>query len=115
MFPEFASFFNKGRGRSIMISGFIVQHNESNVFMLDDYEWLRAVTVYPELEVDDDILNYFPRSANAWIEPKKDNYFDNAVILRQFERLLKLIKFKKSFVDHKVEILPYLRVNIGMQ
>ena len=105
MFPELATFFNKGKGRSIMVSSFLVQHNESDVFVLNDDEWLNAVAVYPELEVDDDALNYFPRSANAWKEPKKDNYFDNAIILRQFERLLKLIKFKKMFEVHKIEIL----------
>jgi hypothetical protein len=63
------------------------------------------VSVYPELNSDDDFLNYFLRSANAWIEPKKDNYFDNTIILRQFERLLQLIKFKKSYVDHQIIIL----------
>ena len=59
-----------------MVSSFIVQHNDLDVFILNDAEWFNAVAVYPELEVDDDVLNYFPRSANAWIEPKKDNYFD---------------------------------------
>lgn len=105
MFPEFAPFFNKGRGRSLMISSFIVQHNESKVFALNESEWSNAIKVYPDLEVEDDFINYFPRSANAWIEPKKDNYFDNSIILRQFERLLKLIKFKNVFVNHKIEIL----------
>ena len=102
LFPKFISFFNKGRGRSIMISGFIVQHSESDIFMLDEDEWNQTVSVYPELNSADDFLNYFPRSANAWIETKKDNYFDNTVILRQFERLLQLIKFKKSYVDHRI-------------
>ena len=74
MFPELVSFFNKGRGRSIMISGFIAQHSQSDVFILDEEEWRQAVSVYPELNSDDEIMNYFPRSANAWIEPKKDNY-----------------------------------------
>jgi hypothetical protein len=73
--------------------------------MLDEQEWIQAVTAYPELNSDDELLNYFPRSANAWIEPKKDNYFDNSIILRQFERLLKLIKFKKSYVDNQIVIL----------
>ena len=82
MFPELITFFNKGRGRSIMISGFIAQHSKLDVFMLDEDEWNQAVSVYPELNSDDDFLNYFPRSANAWIEPKKDNYFDNTAILR---------------------------------
>jgi hypothetical protein len=91
MFPELVSFFNKGRGRSIMISGFIAQQSESDIFMLDEQEWIQTVTAYPELNSDDELLNYFPRSANAWFEPKKENYFDNSIIIRQFERLLKLI------------------------
>jgi hypothetical protein len=95
MFPELVAFFNKGRGRSIIISGFIAQHSESDIFMLDEQE----------LNSNEDLLNYFSRSANAWIEPKKDNYFDNSIILRQFERLFKQIKFKKSYVDHQTEIL----------
>jgi hypothetical protein len=100
MFPELVSFFNKGRGRSIMLSGFIAQQSESDIFMLDEQEWIQTVTAYPELNSDDELLNYFPRSANSWFEPKKDNYFDNSIILRRFERLLKLFKFKKSYVDH---------------
>jgi hypothetical protein len=105
MFPELVSFFNKGRGRSIMLSGFIAQQSESDIFMLDEQEWIQTVTAYPELNSDDELLNYFPRSANSWFEPKKDNYFDNSIILRRFERLLKLIKFKKSYVDHQIEKL----------
>lgn len=105
MFPDLAPFFNKGRGRSIMVSGFIVQHSECDVFLLDEEEWREAIKKFPEFNEEDKFLNYFPRSANAWIEPKKDNYFDNEIILRQFERLLKLIEFKKSFADHQIEIL----------
>ena len=46
MFPELATFFNKGKGRSIMVSSFIVQHNELDVFILNDAEWFNAVAVY---------------------------------------------------------------------
>jgi hypothetical protein len=49
MFPELATFFTKGKGRSIMVSSFIVQHNEFDVFILNDGEWFNAVAVYPEL------------------------------------------------------------------
>ena len=73
--------------------------------MLDEQEWIQAVTAYPELNSDDELLNYFPRSANSWFEPKKDNYFDNSIILRQFERLLKLFKFKKSYVDFQYSLI----------
>lgn len=60
---------------------------------------------YPNLDDDDDLINYYPRSANAWIEPKKDNYFDNNAILRQFKRLFILIKFKRQLKDCGIEIL----------
>ena len=64
-----------------------------------------AIIAHPELLESDPILNYFPKSANAWIEPKKDNYFDNLIIIRQFERLFILLKFKKDFYNHKIEVL----------
>ena len=54
-----------------MVSAFIVQHNESDVFDLVESEWSNAIKAYPDLEVEDDFINYFPRSANAWIESKK--------------------------------------------
>ena len=102
LFPNMAQFFNKGRGRSIMVSQF---HNTTDIFKLSESEWERAVADHPELEKEDEILNYYPRSANAWIEPKKDNYFDNKVILRQFERLFILLKYKEDFKDFEFEIL----------
>jgi hypothetical protein len=48
-----------------MISGFIDQHSEADVFMLDEDEWNQAVSVYSELNSDDYFLNYFQSSANA--------------------------------------------------
>ena len=39
------------------------------------------------------------------MEPKKDCYIDNESILFQFERLFKLLKFKKDFEGHKFEII----------
>jgi len=104
IFPERAPFFNKGRGRSIMISLFMVSHNEFSIFELDEDEFKLAVETHPELnEVEQ--LNYFSRSANAWIEPRKDNYIDNEQILKQFERLFILLRFKKAFENHEVEII----------
>jgi transposase len=50
-------------------------------------------------------MKYYSQSANSYIEPKKDSYFNNEIILRQFERLFKLVKFKKSFYHHDIEIL----------
>jgi len=52
---------------------------------------------HPELSEKSSILNFFERSANAYIEPKKDNYFDSDTIIKQCERLFKLVKFKKAF------------------
>lgn len=106
MFPGLMNFlFNKGRGRSIMISMFIVQHHSGDIFELNQKEWENALKKYPELNQKDDFLNFFPRSANAWIEPKKDNYFDNRVILQQFERFFKLMQFKEEFKGCEIEIL----------
>ena len=60
---------------------------------------------HPELSEKSSILTFFERSANAYIEPKKDNYFDSDTIIKQFERLFKLVKFKKIFHNHNIEIL----------
>lgn len=105
LFPSLAPFFNKGRGRSVMLSFFIVQHDEVDLLTLNADEWNNAVRAYPELLVEDEIINYLPRSANAWIEPKKDNYFDNEVILRQFKRLFIILKFKKQFENCQFDII----------
>ena len=105
LFAGMEPFLSKGRGRSIMVSAFIVQHTNTDVFELDEDEWQEAIKADPQLATNDEFLNYFPRSANAWIEPKKDNYFDNTIILRQFERLFRLIKFKKLYRNHQIEIL----------
>ncbi len=34
-----------------------------------------------------------------------DPYFDNSIILLQFERLLKLLKFKEIYHNHKIKAL----------
>ena len=88
-----------------MLSMFIVQHETFDTFSLSEFEWKEAVNKYPELEYEDEILNFYPKSADSWIEPKKDNYFDSKVILRQFERLFKLLKFKKEFKGSEIEII----------
>jgi hypothetical protein len=104
-FAGLEPFFSKGRGRSIMVSKFIAQHPSVDIVTLSEKEWQNAVSQHPELEDSDPILNYYPRSANAWIEPKKDNYFDNKVILRQFERLFIILKYKEEFKDCEIEVL----------
>ena len=80
-----------------MLSLFIVQHNQCQVFQLSEEEYENALRHYPQLENADNQLNFFPFSANAWITPKKDCYFDNETILKQFERLFLLLKFKEAF------------------
>ena len=104
-FAGFEPFFNKGRGRSIMVSAFIAMHSDVDVFSLNEEEWIKACENHPELLEEDPFLNYYPRSANVWIEPKKDTYFDNKIILKQFERLFILLKFKGAFNDHLIEII----------
>ena len=44
-------------------------------------------------------------SANAWIEPKKDNYLDNQQIQKQFERLFIMLNYKRSFENHQTEVI----------
>ena len=57
------------------------------------------ITDHPEFNEQGSVLNYYPRSAKAWIEQIKENYFDNNVILRKFERLFILLKYKEEFKD----------------
>ena len=42
-FPGHEPFFNKGRGRSIMVSGFLVQYDSLDVFKLSEEEWKNAI------------------------------------------------------------------------
>jgi hypothetical protein len=88
-----------------MMSLFIVQHDELEIFELNEEEYDLALVKYPSLNNNEGFLNYYPRSANAWIEPKKDNYFDNEVILKQFERLFQLLEFKECFKNSQIEII----------
>ena len=104
IFPESAPLFNKGRGRSMMLSFFTVCSDESSIFQLSESEWNEAVKFQPELN-DDGNMNFFPRSASAWIEPGKDNYFNNEDILFQFKRLFLLLKYKKGYENFDIEIL----------
>ena len=101
---KFAVFFNKGHGKKLMHSSFLVQHPTEPLFRLSESEWEETTKKYPELE-DDCNLEYHPRSADAFIEPGKDNYFDNSTILSQFERLFKMTQFKKSFLNHQIEVI----------
>lgn len=96
-------FYNKGRGRSIMVSDFIVQHPTCPFFELSQVEWVKAIQKYPELNQDKS--KYLDRSATRLIELNGVNYFDKETILEQFERLFKLLEFKEEFFYHDIEIL----------
>lgn len=102
--PGSEPFHNKGRGRSIMVSDFLVQHDDS-LFDLNPDEYERALLEYPELNDNDESINYFGLSASAWIHPQKDCYFNNSTILQQFERLFKLLKYKNDYTGHQIQIL----------
>ncbi|CAF4327610.1 unnamed protein product [Rotaria magnacalcarata] len=99
-----APFFSKGHGRSVMVSDFLVQHPSSPFFHLNEREWMKAVEHYPDL-LNDNGIRYGKYSATAFAHLGVDAYFDNSVILLQFERLFKLLKFKEEYQHHNIEIL----------
>ncbi|CAF1689111.1 unnamed protein product, partial [Adineta ricciae] len=104
MIEDMAPFFVKGHGRSLMCSDFLVCHPSSPFFFLNDEEWADAVKKHPELDEDTGI-DYVPWTASALIALDGDNYFNNNSILSQFERLFKMLPFKKEFEGHQVELL----------
>ena len=104
LFGDQAPFYSKGRGRSNMLSDFLVMHQSGPFFQLSSVEYDKALEKYPELGEEQDI-DYIERSASASIHLSSDTYFDNSVILTQFERLFKLLEFKKCFNNHKIEIV----------
>ncbi|CAF3320169.1 unnamed protein product [Rotaria socialis] len=99
-----APFFSKGHGRSVMALDFLVQHPSSPFVHLNEREWMKAVEHYSDLLNDNDI-RYGKYSATAFAHLGVDAYFDNSVILLQFERLSKLLKFKEEYQYHNIEIL----------
>ncbi|CAF5209469.1 unnamed protein product [Rotaria magnacalcarata] len=88
-----APFYNKGRGRSIKASEFLVTHNSGPFFSLNDKEFKRASNKYPDLNNDSNIT-YETQTASATMNIGGNNYFDNETILKQFERLFQLLYFK---------------------
>ncbi|CAF1057522.1 unnamed protein product, partial [Rotaria magnacalcarata] len=97
-------FFSKGRGRSHMVSDFLVQHPNGPFFSLTDVEFHNAVKKFPSLSIPTD-LNYLKNSATAGINVGQEGYFNNETILAQFERLFMLLPFKEAFKDHIVGII----------
>ena len=86
-----------------MVSDFLVQHPSGPFFQLNEKEWMNAVKKYSEL-LDDTDLRYEKYSATITAHLGVDPYFDNDIILLQFERLFKLIQFKEEYQHHKIEI-----------
>ena len=103
-FKENMPFFSKGRGRSHMVSDFLVQHPSGPFFELSEDEWKQAVAKYKTLTADSDV-NYASRTATASINIGTDAYFDNETILSQFERLFQMLQFKQAYKGHQVEII----------
>ena len=86
-----------------MVSDFLVL-DEEPFFHLNDEEFKLAVKKYPDLATQ----NFFIKNtATIHLEPgkAKDGYIDNHLILEQFERLFKLLKFKKSYENKKIQII----------
>ncbi|CAF1384088.1 unnamed protein product [Adineta ricciae] len=98
-------FFSKGRGRSYMISDFIIQHPSGPFFSLSDTEYRKAVKKFPSLSNSDEFLNYVGNSATAGINVGIEGYFDNQTILSQFERFFQLISFKQDFKGHEIVVI----------
>ena len=65
---------------------------------------MNAVKKYLELLGDTD-LRYEKYSATITAHLDVDSYFNNDIILLQFERPFKLIQFKEEYQHHKIEIL----------
>ena len=103
-FKEIIPFFSKSRGRSHMVSDFLVQHPSGPFFQLTETKWKQAVTKYTSLGVDSDV-NYLDQRATASINIATYAYFDNDTILGQSERLLPIIEFKKEYKDNQIEII----------
>ena len=94
-----ASFYNKGKGRSIMCSELLIMHPSGPFFWLTDKEYAQALKKYPELNNDSDV-SYEENSASASINVGGEIYFNNQNIPNQFERLFQLLTFKEEFEYH---------------
>ena len=43
-------FISKGRGKSLMVSDFLVSHPSGPFFYLNEAEWSECIEVYPEIQ-----------------------------------------------------------------
>ncbi|CAF4218118.1 unnamed protein product, partial [Adineta steineri] len=90
IFNNNAPFFSKGRGRSAMVSDYLIMHPSGPFFTLNEKEYKQAIEMFPELANDDDDVNYVEKTATGYIN---------------FERLFKLLKFKSEFRNHNIEVV----------
>ena len=100
-------FISKGKGRSWMVSDFLVAHPSSAFFSLNEEEWSEAIKKYPSL-THDNLIHYETRTCTGGIIPGQEGYFDNNYILSQFERLFQMLEFKQAYnypVKHRIEIV----------
>ena len=65
---------------------------------------MKAIQKYSEL-LNDNGIRYGKYSTTVFAHLGVDSYFDNSVILFQFERLFKLLEFKGEYRNHTIEIL----------
>ncbi|CAF1391906.1 unnamed protein product [Adineta ricciae] len=98
------SFFNRDRGRSLMVSDFLIAHPENSFFQLSQDEWTAAVKKYPEL-IDDDGIQYIERSVSGSIQVDYGGYFDNDAVINQFTRLFKMLPFRKAYNNRKFHVV----------
>lgn len=119
-----------------MVSDFLVQHPSGPFFSLPESEFKKAVHKYPQvcclgICVYQEIfvfthllqlkhsngLTYTERSATASINVGQEGYFDNATVLKQFERLFQLLEFKQEFENHAIECVVdnARRLNINVE
>jgi hypothetical protein len=98
-------FFNKGKGRSYMVSDFMVLHPSSPFFFLDENEWEAASSDFPKLSEDAEKPKYKEYTCTGSIAVGGDNYFDSNTIRCQFERLFMMLRYKKAYANHDFEIL----------
>jgi hypothetical protein len=100
-------FISKGRGKSLMVSDFLVAHPSGPFFSLNETEWSKCVATYPSI-LEFNGVNYIERTCTGSIQPGQDNYFSSETVLNQFERLFQMLQFKNDFnspVKHQIEIV----------
>ena len=83
-----------------MISDYLVMHSSGPCFTLDAIEYKQALELFPGLAFDN-----IEKSVIGLIDVGYDSYFYDCTILAQFERLFKLIQFKKVLKNHTIEII----------